>query len=47
MCGFLGTKRYLDVYCKMKTIACMTVLKVVDYSTYYCRESSYGLVARL
>ena len=33
-CGFLGTKRYLDVYCQMKTIVCMTVLKVVDYSTY-------------
>ena len=37
-CGFMGTKRYLDVYRQMKTIVCMTVLKVVDYSTYYCKR---------
>ena len=34
--GF-GDKKNLDVYYKVKTNACMTVLKVVDYSTYCSR----------
>ena len=33
----LGTERYLGVYYQMKTISFMTVLKVVDYSTYCSR----------
>ena len=33
----LRTKSYFDFYYQMKTIACVTVLKVVDYSTYYSR----------